>query len=49
MLCFFAKHVTLYIAMLNYNIKQYLPIFNHKNDIHHKLHINASHMTLLVS
>ena len=38
----FAKHDISHIAMFNYNINQYFATFNHKNDIHDKLHIMTS-------
>ena len=40
---FFAKHDISHITMFNYNINQYFATFNHKNDIHDKLHIMTSH------
>ena len=40
---FFAKHDISHIAMFNYNINQYFATFNHKNDIHDKLHTMTSH------
>ena len=47
--CFFLLNMTLCTLLCKYNIKQYLPTFNHRNDIHHKLHIKTSHMTFLFS
>ena len=41
---FFLLSMTLCTLLCRYNIKQFLPIFNHKNNIHHKLHIKTSHM-----
>ena len=49
--CVFFINMTLCTLLwqCKYNIKQYLPTFNHKNDIHHKLHIKTSHMTFWFS
>ena len=45
----FLINMTLCTLLCKYNIKQYLPTFNHKNNIHHTLHIKTSHMTFWFS
>ena len=45
--CVFLLSMTLCTWLCKYNITKYLPIFNHKDDIHHELHIKTSHMTFL--
>ena len=46
--CVCLLNMTLCTLLCTYNIKQYLPIFNHTHNIHHTLHIKTSHMIFFV-